>query len=512
VGLVSLTAFLLFVVDVAFHVFPDDVAAARAVRKRVSEAAAIQLTALIQKGDFDTVQRTVEGVAARQGEIVSLAVRSEDGTVVARSGNHEEHWKLAPGGTSTLTNVTVPVYAGKHVWGRIEIAYRPIAPRSVTGWLRHPMVILMGCVLAGGFLLYYWYMGRVLEHLDPTAVIPDRVRTALDSLTEGVLILDPQGRIVLANNSFRKLHAAPEKSLLARRASDLSWMRAGLEEAGGEHPWVRALASAETITGVPLTIPQADGAERRAVVNASPIVDGQGVARGCLVTFDDVTDLERANSDLRAALAELEESRRRIEKQNEELKQLAAIDPLSGCMNRRAFQEAAEPILRSALTERGELCALMCDIDKFKSINDTYGHAVGDLVIQQVAKLLKGALRPQDVLCRYGGEEFCILLPGVNVMQAFVMAERIRFKVEAQTGPGVRGLTGLRVTASFGVSSVKLGCADLKGLVEQADEALYASKQNGRNKVTRYDDLVNERAGESLGASDALPVKVPASV
>jgi diguanylate cyclase (GGDEF)-like protein len=321
------------------------------------------------------------------------------------------------------------------------------------------------------------------------------------------MILDPQGRIVLANNSFRKLHPEPDRSLLARRASDLPWICAALS-ASGEHPWIRALGNAETVTGVPLSIANVDGEERKAVVNAAPILDGHGTARGCLVTFDDVTELERANSDLRGALEELEESRRRIEKQNEELKQLASIDPLSGCMNRRAFQEAAEPILSSTIAGRGELCTLMCDIDKFKSINDTYGHAVGDVVIQQVAKLLKSALRPQDVLCRFGGEEFCILLPGVDLMQAFVVAERIRFKIEAQAGPGVRGMTGLRVTASFGVSSVDLGCTDLKGLIEQADEALYASKQNGRNKVTRYDELVVERA--AAGGSE--PVTLAAGV
>jgi diguanylate cyclase (GGDEF)-like protein len=316
---------------------------------------------------------------------------------------------------------------------------------------------------------------------------------------------------VLANNSFRSLHRDTEKSLLARRASDLPWIRNALEGAT-EHPWTRALANAETVTGVQLAIAHGDGEDRKAIVNASPIVDGQGVARGCLVTFDDVTDLERANSGLREALGELEESRRQIEKQNEELKQLASIDPLSGCMNRRAFHEAAESLLRAAQGQRTELCALMCDIDKFKTVNDTYGHAVGDLVIQQVAKLLKSTLRPQDVLCRFGGEEFCILLPGVNMIQAFVIAERIRFKIEAQAGPGVRAVTGLRVTSSFGLASVNLGATDLKSLIEQADEALYASKQNGRNKVTRYDDLVVERAGVSLATSGSQPAKVAARV
>lgn len=493
-GLVSLTAFLLLVADLAFHVFPDDVELARAVRTRVSEAAAIQLTALVQKGDHDTLQRTVDGVAARQGEILSMAVRATDGRVAAQSGAHVQHWVAPAGGHSTLTHVLVPIYSGREPWGQIEIAYRPVAPHTLLGWLRHPLVILMSILVVGGFLLYYWYMRRVLEHLDPTAVIPDRVRTALDSLTEGVLILDPQGRIVLANSGFRKLHPGSEKTFLARRASDLPWLKASLDTEASEHPWSRALAASEAVTGTTLTIPQGDEAPRIAVVNASPIRDGQGTPRGCLVTFDDVTALERANSGLRSALTELQESRRQIEKQNDELKQLASIDPLSGCLNRRSFFAAADPIFEQAHAASADLCALMCDIDKFKSINDMHGHAVGDVVIQQVAKLLKSALRPSDLLCRYGGEEFCILLPGMTLIQAFVVAERIRLKIEAQAGAAVPTARGLRITSSFGLSSVSLGADELNVLIEQADEALYASKQNGRNRVTRYDVLVVEGA------------------
>ena len=223
-GLVSITAFLLLIADLAFHVFPDDVEIARQVRKRVSETAAIQLTSLVQKGDFETIQRTMDGVAARENEILSLAVRRDDGQLVAQSGEHPIHWVAPPGGTSTLTHVLVPIFAGKQQWGQIEISYRPVAPRTLVGWLKHPLAIILMFVTIGGSILYYWYMRRVLEHLDPTAVIPDRVRTALDTLGEGVMILDPQGRIVLANSGFRTLVPENEKSLLARRASDLPWL------------------------------------------------------------------------------------------------------------------------------------------------------------------------------------------------------------------------------------------------------------------------------------------------
>ena len=498
-GLVSLTAFLLLIADLAFHVFPDDVEVARQVRKRVSETAAIQLTSLVQKGDFDTIQRTMDGIAARENEILSLAVRREDGELVAQSGGHPMHWVAPPGGNSTLTHVLVPIFAGKQPWGQIEISYRPAAPRSILGWLKHPMAIIMMFVVIGGFLVYYWYMRRVLEHLDPTAVIPDRVRTALDTLGEGVMILDPQGRIVLANSGFRTLMPENEKSLLARRASDIPWLKNAVAP-GTEHPWVRALTAGESVTDTKFTIPQTEGEPRKAIVSASPILDGQGTARGCLVTFKDVTDLERANADLEAANAELGELNRQIERQNEELKQLASIDPLSGCMNRRAFFESSDPVFLQAQQAAGEVCVLMCDIDKFKVINDTYGHAVGDLVIQQVARILKAALRPSDLLCRYGGEEFCIVLPDINMLQAYVVAERIRFKIEAQAGPGVRTVQGLRVTSSFGLSSIGLGAPDLKALIEQADEALYHSKQTGRNKVTRFDDMMIEKAGTTSDA------------
>lgn len=504
-GLVSLTAFLLLIADLAFHVFPDDVEIARQVRKRVSESAAIQLTSLVQKGDFETIQRTMDGVAARENEILSLAVRRSDGQLVAQTGEHAQHWVAPSGGNSTLTHVLVPVFSGKDQWGQIEISYRPATPRSILGWLTHPLAIIMYFVVIGGFLAYYWYMRRVLEHLDPTAVIPDRVRTALDTLSEGVIILDPQGRIVLANSRFRALVPKSEKTLLARRASDLAWLRGALPE-GTEPPWNHALEHGEAVHDAMLTIPQDGDEPRRARVHASPILDGQGTARGCLVTFTDETDLERANANLAAANAELEALNQQVARQNEELKQLAAIDPLTGCMNRRSFFEAAEPLFVQTQEAGGELCVLMCDIDKFKSINDTHGHGVGDLVIQQLARILKAALRPSDLLCRYGGEEFCIVLPDVNMLQAYVIAERIRFKVEAQAGPGVRSVPGLRVTSSFGLSSIGLGAPDLKALIEQADEALYHSKQTGRNKVTRFDDMMIEKAGTGADAQAATVV------
>jgi diguanylate cyclase (GGDEF)-like protein/PAS domain S-box-containing protein len=491
IGLVSLTLFLIFVADLAFGVLRDDVELAQRVRKGITEDLAIQLAVLIQREDKDSIQRTIDAISSREGEIISVGIRRNSGDVYLQTADHDRHWVPLKDGKSTITHVAVPVYAGKDVWGNVEVSFRPVVPKTVMGWVRHPLVLLLVVITVGGFLLYYWYMRRVLEHLDPTKAIPDRVRKALDTLTEGVIVLDTNGRVVLANQAFRELHGEDKVGLSARRASEIPWLKAALgeERDADEHPWAIAMRDGETVAGEMLEIPHIDDGPRKAKLAASPITDGRGAVRGCLVSFTDVTELDRKNNELQGALSELEASRQKIEAQNEELKGLANIDPLTGCLNRRAFFEQAEEVLRKARQDGSPVCCLMTDIDKFKHFNDTYGHAVGDQVLVQVARVLKAALRPTDILCRYGGEEFCILLPGVDALRAAVVSERIRFRVEAQAGPGIRSLPGLRVTSSFGLSSMEFGAPNLKSLMEEADQALYAAKQAGRNKVVRYDEM-----------------------
>ncbi len=491
VGLVSLTLFLLFVADFVFGVLRDDVALAQRVRKGITEDLAIQLAVLIQKEDKDSIQRTIEAISSRDGEISSVGIRRNSGDVYIESTGHERLWVPLKDGKSTITHVAVPVYAGKDVWGTVEVSFRSLLPSTAWGWIKHPMVLLLLVMVVGGYLVYYWYMRRVLEHLDPTKAIPDRVRKALDTLTEGVIVLDTNGRVVLANQTFRDLHGEDKVGLSARRASEIPWLRhaLGTEREAAEHPWAVAMRDGETVTGDMLEIPHADDGPRKAKLAASPITDGRGAVRGCLVSFTDVTELDRKNNALQGALSELESSRHKIEAQNEELKGLANIDPLTGCLNRRAFFEQSDEIIRKAKEDGSPVCCLMTDIDKFKHFNDTYGHAVGDQVLVQVARVLKAALRPTDVLCRYGGEEFCILLPGVDALRAAVVSERIRFRVEAQAGPGIRSMPGLRVTSSFGLSSMEFGAANLKMLIDESDQALYAAKQAGRNKVVRIDEM-----------------------
>lgn len=184
----------------------------------------------------------------------------------------------------------------------------------------------------------------------------------------------------------------------------------------------------------------------------------------------------------------LEASRGEVRHQNEKLQILATRDTLTNCLNRRSFFDRLDSEFENARKDDLPLSCIMADIDHFKSINDNFGHATGDQVIREVADVLRVGLRSIDLLGRYGGEEFCIVLPGVNAQKTMDIAERLRCLVEAKFRGENDFKLDRRVTLSFGVSSLEFGATDSSQLVDQADKALYVSKNSGRNCVTRWSD------------------------
>ncbi|MFO1321691.1 MAG: sensor domain-containing diguanylate cyclase [Burkholderiales bacterium] len=502
-GVVSLTLALVLMTDAAFDILRDDVDVAREVRKRVSENVAIQMSVLARRNDMEAIERTVAGILEREPEVVSIGTRRADGTLVFASPRHAKAW-IDPGrGTSTLTHVQVPLRSQGHAWGRVEIVFREVAPRTVAGWFGQPIVVIVLAMSVGGALALHLFLRRTLQSLDPSRSIPDSVTGALDTLAEGLMILDLQGRVLMVNGAFKRLHAEAARQIIGLHASGLPWLCTSLAPDAKRHPWHVATARGAAVPDVPLEIHQPDATVRHVRVNASPVRDAKGTVRGCFVSFNDVTVLHNMNdelsdtlADLRASQAlvqarnrELEESKVQIEIKNRELERLANYDPLTGVMNRRAFMARANAIFDAARRDGTYVAAIMTDIDKFKSVNDTYGHAVGDEVIQQVARVLGMGLRTQDLLARYGGEEFVILLPGMDPRQALIVADRLRQRIETQAGPGVRSQPGMRVTSSFGVSELSFGAVTLPQMIEEADQALYASKQAGRNFATLFSEV-----------------------
>jgi diguanylate cyclase len=200
--------------------------------------------------------------------------------------------------------------------------------------------------------------------------------------------------------------------------------------------------------------------------------------------------LTEMNGALMQTVANLEAAQTEILRQNGELERLASRDPLTGCLNRRAFYALFEKAFGESREQGSELCCVMVDIDHFKRVNDQFGHAVGDQAIQAVANCLSAGLRLTDTVGRYGGEEFCLMFPRTTLAEATDLAERLRIRVGVEAGSRMRIVNGLTFTVSIGVSAITFGARTPLELIDQADKALYAAKEGGRNCVMALDVLV----------------------
>jgi len=164
--------------------------------------------------------------------------------------------------------------------------------------------------------------------------------------------------------------------------------------------------------------------------------------------------------------------------------ELANTDPLTGLLNRRAFMDRMEQEISRAQREKKSFSIILADIDHFKNVNDTYGHQVGDLVLQRFTGRLKTSARPYDFLGRYGGEEFLVCLPGADGLQAASVAERMREQIEDMEIMLPDDSRSIRVTASFGTASYSVESGENTDLfIKKADDALYLAKNKGRNRV-----------------------------
>lgn len=169
----------------------------------------------------------------------------------------------------------------------------------------------------------------------------------------------------------------------------------------------------------------------------------------------------------------------------------ATLDALTGLNNRRQFENRLKQEVANAKRNEKPLCCIMLDIDYFKKVNDTWGHSAGDCVLKNVAKIITIELREYDIASRYGGEEFCILLPDTKIQEAVFVAQRLRKAVERAdiniSDDQILGVDTLKVTISVGVSEFSENIDFPEKLHQTADMALYEAKHRGRNRVVVYD-------------------------
>jgi diguanylate cyclase (GGDEF)-like protein/PAS domain S-box-containing protein len=480
-GLLSLTLSLILIAY-SIGLFPSEDGAAIEVRAKVSENLAIQLASLAGHNDAVAIKDTIASIAGRNKDILSIAIRGADGQVLVASENHASQWSEPADGKSTATHIQVPLLNAETPGGKIEIAFRPLAAAPNVLGLSRAMVGLICFMVGAGFPGFYFVLKRALRELDPSRAIPERVKAAFDTLAEGVLIMDEREFIVLANDAFVK-NIYDGEALLGTSVNELPWVQPDDVSVVPQFPWRAALHHADPVLGMPMSLCGRSGDRRWLLVNSTRIVDGKGVVRGLIATFDDVTVLHQTNEQLKLSIDQLHLSQRKISEQNQQLNILASSDPLTGCLNRRSFFMEAELALQNAHGLRQQLSLLMLDVDHFKTINDRFGHVVGDEVLVGLVDVLKRTCRAWDLIGRYGGEEFCVVVLGLVEPEVQKLAERIRLAV---TDVATWLPDGGRITISVGIASLGGERCAVADLVGRADEALYAAKTTGRNRVVNW--------------------------
>lgn len=289
--------------------------------------------------------------------------------------------------------------------------------------------------------------------------------TMFDSIKDPFSIIDRNYRIVRVNEAYAQLKNLKVEELTGRICHEV------LQNKGAvcDGCIVKKTFDSADPCAKEKKFSLPDGTEAWVDIYTYPVVNDEGDVSHVIEYTRDITDRKRTE----------QERDRLIEK----LEYLSSTDALSGLSNRRALIDRLNYEADRACRYDSELALLLCDIDRFKEINDTYGHENGDRVIQAVADVLAGALRKADIVGRFGGDEFMLILPETSLQGAEDFAERLRSKVEHLRVPGESG-PDLSVSMSIGVTFFPLQTIpNVAAVIKCADTALYASKRTGRNKV-----------------------------
>ena len=312
------------------------------------------------------------------------------------------------------------------------------------------------------------------------------IQAYYDTAPVGLFAMDQELRFLRINERMAAVNGLPAAAHLGRTLREMAPYIAD----SAEPRFRQVLASGEPLLNVEHREPTPDrpGAPRVWLESTYPVRNPAGQVIGISGVVEEVTELKHAEEQWRAseqryrelsAALELkvQERTRELRNANAELHRLATTDSLTGVWNRRYLEQAVAGEMARAQRYGEPLALVMFDIDHFKAINDRHGHLVGDQVLIELALRLRGHLRAIDVLARWGGEEFVVLLPHNNVEAAARLAEKLRLATMTQPFP-VAGT----ITTSFGVAAYQPH-ETLDDWFTRVDNALYAAKEAGRNRV-----------------------------
>ena len=281
---------------------PDAEGLTRQHRGALSESIALTASALLDEERPENLQKTLEFLRQRNPGLLSMGVRSEAGALLVDVAGHASAWPLGHSGGSDDGHVTVPVWQAGEAWGHVELRFEPLRTAGWRAYLQDPSLRLSAFAFVLCAVMFSLYLRRMLRELDPSRAVPARVRTAYDTLTEGLVVVDPDGTIVLANKSTSLLLGVAESALVSRSPSEFGWSAAsGAVMDVSELPWQRALRTKTPQRDVHLTVSSQDGRRYSLRANCSPLLDDSGKLQALVISFQDVTELEQRGEMLRAA-------------------------------------------------------------------------------------------------------------------------------------------------------------------------------------------------------------------
>ena len=301
---------------------------------------------------------------------------------------------------------------------------------------------------------------------------------------DALLMVDSHGRVTLMNAQAESLFGYRREELIGQPIETLVPSRYAARHADYRAGFAGEAHSRQMGSAVELYARRRDGSELPVDIMLSPMALGDSRCTLCIVR--DITERKAAADKLRQQTEELRHLHAALQEQ-------ASRDSLTGLLNRRAFHELATQMLKTAHRRKESVALFMIDLDHFKRINDRHGHAEGDLVLKRVGETLLATARDNDLVARFGGEEFVMALLGVDEAESLIAAERVRMALA-----GI-GDTRQRITTSIGVSTFppKVEKRDtallLESLLADADRALYAAKRAGRNRVCHAHSLPDPR-------------------
>ncbi len=298
-GLAFLVVTLLLAA-VSIQLVPDRIGAIRESRARIAETVAINSSAFIVKNEFKVLKLILGMVVKRDENILSAAVRHNSGKAIVTIGDHD--WSEDGSEHSTDTHLKVPIWSGKEKWGQMELRFTPL---TASGWLAfvdHPLTKLVLFMALTSFVLFWLYLRRMLKHLDPSQAVPPHVRAALDTLAEGLMVLDLKENIVLANQAFASIVGRSTDELATGHTSEFDWLGPeGEPLEASDYPWTKALSEGLTQRDHIIHLLDKDSKLRTFKVNASPVLGSGDKPGGALVSLDDVSELQEARQAAEAA-------------------------------------------------------------------------------------------------------------------------------------------------------------------------------------------------------------------